>query len=176
MTRLRVVRNEVDAAGSSDSAPVAARRDPFEEFVEVESGRLRAVLVARYGVEVGCDAHADALGWAWQNWDRLVVMDNPVGYLYRVAQSATRSQRRWLTRHSFPARMPERWHVDADVSLMTSLARLTEPQRVALLMVHGHQWSYAEVAEVLGCSVSAVTNHVHRGLSAMRKQLVEEDS
>jgi DNA-directed RNA polymerase specialized sigma24 family protein len=169
MNRLRLVAGETSGSTSS-------RQDPFDTFVASNGGRLRAALVARYGVEMGCDAHAEALGWAWQNWDRLVQMDNPVGYLYRVAQSSTRSHRRWFTRHSFPARMPERWHVDADATLMQSLDHLTESQRVAVLMVHGHLWSYAEVAEVLGCSVGAVTNHVHRGLAAMRRQLAEEQS
>jgi RNA polymerase sigma factor (sigma-70 family) len=155
---------------------LSSKSDPFEQFVEASGGRLRSVLVARYGVEAGCDAHAEALAWAWQNWDRLSSMQNPTGYLYRVAQSTTRPHRRWLSRNSFPARMPERWHLDADDSLLQSLGHLSDAQRVAVLMVHGHQWTYAEVAEVLGCSVSAVTNHVHRGLAAIRTQLLEEES
>jgi DNA-directed RNA polymerase specialized sigma24 family protein len=178
MSRLRLVPDSNDvgpvskALRSESAAP--GSHDPFDEFVATDGLRLRAVLIARYGLEVGCDAHAEALAWAWQHWGRLSAMQNPLGYLYRVAQSATRPHRRWRSRHSFPSRMPERWHLDADPMLMDSLGDLTEAQRVSVLLVHGHQWSYAEVAEVLECSVSAVTNHVHRGLTAMRKQLAEE--
>jgi RNA polymerase sigma factor (sigma-70 family) len=147
----------------------------FTRFVDEHGVRLRRVLTARYGVENGGDVYADALAWAWQHWDRLEPMDNPVGYLYRVAQSSSRPHRRWLQRNSFPARMPERWHLDEDSSLFQSLGSLTEAQRVSVLMVHGYNWSYGEVAEVLGCSVASVTNHVHRGLAALRRQLKEEE-
>jgi RNA polymerase sigma factor (sigma-70 family) len=147
----------------------------FSRFVDDHGIRLRRVLTARYGVETGGDVYADALAWAWQHWDRLEPMQNPVGYLYRVAQSSSRPHRRWLQRNSFPARMPERWHVDEDSALFQSLGSLTEPQRVSVLMVHGYNWSYSEVADVLGCSVASVTNHVHRGLNALRRQLKEEE-
>jgi len=33
---------------------------------------------------------AEALAYAWENWDRLSSMKNPVGYLYRVGQSRAR--------------------------------------------------------------------------------------
>jgi hypothetical protein len=32
----------------------------------------------------------DALARAWSDWARIGAMDNPAGYLYRVAQSAAR--------------------------------------------------------------------------------------
>ena len=57
--------------------------DSFEEFVGSVSARLRRALVARYGVELGCEAFADALGWEWEHRDQLVAMHNPTGYLYR---------------------------------------------------------------------------------------------
>ncbi len=147
----------------------------FTEFVDSHGIRLRRVLTARYGVEAGGDIYADTLAWAWQHWEKLEPMDNPVGYLYRVAQSSSRPHRRWLKRNTFPAVMPERWHLDRDSALFNSLGSLSEAQRISVLMVHGYNWSYAEVADVLNCSVAAVTNHVHRGLASLRKQLGEED-
>jgi RNA polymerase sigma-70 factor, ECF subfamily len=154
------------------SAPDASAA--FTEFVEANGVRLRRILTARYGVEAGGDIYGEAMTWAWQHWERLQPMDNPVGYLYRVAQSSSRPHRRWLKRNSFPAKMPERWHVDQDSELFASLGSLSEAQRVSVLMVHGYSWTYAEVGEVLGCSVAAVTNHVHRGLATLRKQLGED--
>ena len=70
----------------------------FERFVAVEGERLRRALVVSYGVDVGSDASAEALAWAWEHWDRVSDMANPVGYLFRVGQSATRRQRRWRWR------------------------------------------------------------------------------
>jgi DNA-directed RNA polymerase specialized sigma24 family protein len=51
------------------------------------------------------------------------------------------------------------------------LGGLNHEQRVSVLLVHGYGYSYGDVAEVLGVSVAAVTNHVHRGLVALRKEL-----
>ena len=147
----------------------------FAEFVRLDGLRLRRIMTARYGVEAGGDIHAESMAWAWQNWAKLQAMENPVGYLYRVAQSSARPHHRWLRRTSFPSKFPERWHLDEDSSLFNSLSSLSEAQRVSVLMVHGHQWTYAEVAEALECSVSAVTNHVHRGLATLRRQLESEE-
>jgi hypothetical protein len=64
---------------------------------------LLQALVATYGPVDGREATVDALSWAWEHWDRLADVDHPVGYLYRVGQSATR---RFLPR-PVPARLAE---------------------------------------------------------------------
>jgi DNA-directed RNA polymerase specialized sigma24 family protein len=61
-----------------------------------------------------------------------------------------------------------------DEGLVASLGRIDHRQRVAVLLVHGYGYSYREVAEVLDVSVAAVTNHVHRGLGALRSQMKEQ--
>lgn len=43
--------------------------EQFEALVRVDGERLRRVLVARYGVDIGCDDAAGALAWAWA-WQR----------------------------------------------------------------------------------------------------------
>ncbi|MDQ3664813.1 MAG: hypothetical protein M3353_09185 [Actinomycetota bacterium] len=50
----------------------------FDEFARDVGERLRRVLVARYGVDAGCDLAAEALSYAWEHWDRRA-MDNPAG-------------------------------------------------------------------------------------------------
>ncbi len=80
---------------------VESRR--FESFVTVEGARLRRALIAMYGVDEGCDACAEALAWAWENWSRVVDMANPVGYLFRVGQTSARRQRRWHGPISLPS-------------------------------------------------------------------------
>ena len=61
--------------------------DEFAVFVEHAESRLRRGLSAAFGLTRGREAALDALSWGWENWDRLRLMDNPVGYLYRVGQS-----------------------------------------------------------------------------------------
>ena len=55
----------------------------FTAFVEQHERVLREALTASFGVDAGRDATADALAHAWERWDHLQVMDNPVGYLTR---------------------------------------------------------------------------------------------
>lgn len=153
----------------TEPAPAA-----FERFAADDGVRLRRALVARFGVDVGNEVANDALAHAWEHWAEIAPMPNRVGYLYRVAQSASRRHWRWQRRVVLSA--PDvRTHLDRyDDGLLDALGALTHPQRVAVLLVHGHGYRYADVAEVLGISTAAVTNHVHRGLQALRRHLGED--
>jgi DNA-directed RNA polymerase specialized sigma24 family protein len=148
--------------------------EDFERFMAGEGLRLRRALVARFGVDVGNEVANDALAHAWEHWAEVATMPNRVGYLYRVAQSAARRHWRWQRRVQLST-PDDRTHLDRyDDGLLDALGALTHPQRVAVLLVHGHGYRYADVAEVLGISTAAVTNHVHRGLQALRRHLGED--
>ena len=84
--------NPVNGTGSGSAAS-------FDEFARGHGPDLRRVLVARFGLEVGVEATADALAYAWERWDRVGPMANPTGYLVRVGQSAAGQRRR----DNFPA-------------------------------------------------------------------------
>ena len=66
------------------------RRETFTRFFEEAEPRLRVALGAALGQERGRDAASEALAYAWENWDRLQEMENPIGYLYRVGPSKVR--------------------------------------------------------------------------------------
>jgi RNA polymerase sigma factor (sigma-70 family) len=145
----------------------------FERFVAVEGERLRRVLVAAYGVDVGSDACADALAWAWENWSRVSEMANPVGYLFRVGQSATRRHGRWRRRRVL---LPSEVGDTGDTGEMSgrldeALVALSERQRAVVLLVHGYDYSYAEVAEMTGTSLASVRNDLHRAMKRLRAEL-----
>lgn len=146
------------------------RQRHFDTFAADAGRRLRSALVARYGVDVGVEATADALGYAWEHWDELRDMSNPCGYLYRVAQNSVRRYRRWGAIGDLPREhsSPDR---DAVLDLSDALARLKEGQRSVVLLVHAYGWSYEEVAEVLGISHGAVRNQLHRGMRRLRREL-----
>ncbi len=143
--------------------------DHFERFL-TNAAHVRRALVARYGVEMGTEAYADAIAWAWSHRHRLEEMRNPLGYLYRVGQSATRPHRRRRRREQLGEirDLAVREAPAGRAELQACLDGLSGDQRVAVVLVHGHGASYAEVAEVLGVSVAAVTNHVHRALRRLR--------
>lgn len=146
----------------------------YEDFVGAEGLRLRRMLVARFGVDVGDEVFADALAWGWEHWGELSAMGNPLGYLYRVAQSSARRHWRWQRQPGFP---PERGYsvADPEPGLPEALVRLPPAHRVAVLLVHAHGWTYAEAAEALGIPLSTVRNHVHRGMRKLRRLLGAHD-
>ena len=146
----------------------------FDAFVQRERPRLEAVLVAHYGVEVGPEAAADALAWAWEHWERVAGMDHPVGYLYRVAQSSSRRHLRWRRPVVLPEVTPER-AADIDPGLPAALVRLSRQQRVAVVLVHAYGWTYEEAATAMHVSVSTLRNHLSRGTARLRKMLGETD-
>jgi RNA polymerase sigma factor (sigma-70 family) len=146
----------------------------FDQLVADHLVRVRRAAVARYGLEVGTEVAADARAWAWANRDEVLAADNPAGLLFRVAQSRARSHHRWAARRAPVELLPESDVGEADaglVDLFRALSRLSDPQRVAVVLVHAHGERYDDVAALLGVSTAAVTNHVHRGLKKLRSML-----
>jgi DNA-directed RNA polymerase specialized sigma24 family protein len=142
-------------------------RTAFTAFFRDAEPRLRRALVAAYGGQAGREATAEALAWAWEHWAEVVTMANPVGYLYRVGQSRARTR---VDAFSAPDRTLDSgpW---IEPGLLPALATLSERQRVAVVLIHGYGWTYREVGELTGTSVTTVQNHLERGLSALRKTL-----
>jgi RNA polymerase sigma factor (sigma-70 family) len=143
----------------------------FQSFVTVEGPRLRRALVGSQGVDAGCDAYAEALAWAWEHWPRVVAMANPVGYLFRVGQSAAGRERRWHRPIMLPVDPQSQEFGEMDARLDEALLALSARQRTVALLVHGYGYSYAEVAEVTRSSVGSVRNDLHRAMRRLRRKL-----
>ena len=145
--------------------------DEVASFVAGVRPDLERALVARFGLHDGLEAASVAVGYAFENWGRLVSMGNPGGYLYRVGVSSARrsSSRRWRTE----VLVGEPLTVDqpVDVDLQRALARLRPDQRVAVVLVYAHGHSYADAAEILDLPITTVTNHLNRGLARLRRLL-----
>lgn len=141
--------------------------DDFSEFFVEAEPRIRRALVAAYGPERGLEAAAEALAYAWQEWDAVRVMANPVGYLYRVGQSKSRPRRRAQV---FPtsARDGESWF---EPGLPEALNGLTERERTAVVLIEGYGWTYREVADTTGVARSTVQVQFERGLAKLRSSL-----
>ncbi len=142
---------------SKDSAPA------FEKFVLEYEPALRRAFVAAYGTERGREATAEALAWAWEHWQQTQTLHNPRGYLWRVGVSRTRPRKT-------PIVFPEPGDSEPwiEPALPAALAALTESQRTAVVLVHGHGWRLREVAELLGVKTTTVQNHLERGMTKLR--------
>jgi DNA-directed RNA polymerase specialized sigma24 family protein len=153
-------------------APGTASQDraEFEEFVQEAGPRLGRALAAVYGFEDGRDATAEALAYAWENWQKLRHIANLPGYLFRVGQTRGRRRRQPVlfgvsddTDYSFEPGLPK------------ALAALSPRQRLAVVLVHGYGYTLREVAELTGIKPTTVQNHLSRGLSRLRSLLGVND-
>ena len=144
---------------------VENRAEAFGRFVSDAEPRLRRAFTLLRGVEPGRDATAEALAWAWEHWDRVQEMANPVGYLYRVGSSRTRARRTRL-----PMATPTEQH-RFEPGLVPALERLPERQRTVVVLVHGCGWTHQEVADALGISRPSVGTHVSRAMTRLRREM-----
>jgi DNA-directed RNA polymerase specialized sigma24 family protein len=138
--------------------------------------RLRQAMAAKYGPEIGLEAADEAVAWAIAHPDRVVGLDHPLAYLYRVAQSKARPSLRWVSRRAASLevdRIVAEHIAPIDPGLVRALGKLPPDHRSAVMLVHAHGWTIAEVAAARGVPVSTVTNHLRRGLAKLRVILQE---
>ena len=157
----------IDAIGSQPKSPTQ-REDEFARFVQAVEPRLRRALVGVFGIEQAHDAVAEALAWAWEHWDDVEQLQNPAGYLYRVARShgrvRTPKRVRYLVAEA--STLP-----DIEPALPDAIRALPERQRSVVWLVYACEWSYTEVAAALDISASTVGTHARRGLDALRRSI-----
>jgi len=152
---------------------VRAGEASFVEFARTAEPRLRYALVARYGADRGREAANDALVFGWRHWERVQGMANPVGYLYRVGQRAARRRRPVPAADPIGQEHRPPW---VEPGLSAALARLSPRQREVVVLVDAFEWTYQEVADLLGIRASSVQTHLERGLARLRAALgVSED-
>ena len=154
------------------STPNSLRSDSFTQFVKEVEARLQHALVARYGLDLGRESAAEALAYAWENWERVQPMVNPAGYLYRVATSRSRRMRR-------PTPILPEVVVDSPIwvepHLPKALERLSANQRTAVLLVHSFEYTHSEAADVMGIAGGTLRKHLARGMTKLRSDLEVDD-
>lgn len=138
-------------------------------FVEAEP-RLRAALVSEFGADLGREATAVAVGYVWEHGDRVLSLEHPVGYAFRIGQ-------RWARRHRSVLRrgIPVSDAVQRDPRFEPGLHRALESlpvrQRQVVVLCIGFGLTHAEAAALLGISRSAVQNHAERGLRRLQMEI-----
>lgn len=156
----------------------------FEGFFARESTTLlrRLWLVTRDREEAE-DVVQEAFIVVLERWDRIRSMDDPTGYLYRVAFNAWRRRARRVARarerlklEAAPASDDELAGAEARTVIGSALDALTPRQRAALVLVELVGMSSEEAASVL--KVRAVTVRVlaSQGRAAMRTRIGGADA
>ena len=148
----------------TDSKPAPT----FTDFYRDVEPRLRRALVAAFGVDIGAESASEALAFGWENWERVGQMPNPAGYLFGVGRNKARRHR--SRRVAFPV-PPVGHEFEVEPGIPEALSRLSDKQRVTVLLVYGDEWTWLEVADLLGVSVSTVQKHLERGMSKLRHSI-----
>lgn len=158
--------------------------DTFEEYVRERSVALQrfAYLVTRHP-EDARDAVQDALIGLWPRFAEVRARGDVDAYVHRSIVNASVS--RWRrTRRSTPVEAPEDLPQAAASGFEDEVAdadaawRLCETlgpgQRAAVVLRYWSGLSFAEIADVLGCAEATARSHVHRALTRLRTQLLED--
>lgn len=165
------VVNVEEAHSIEDEISLSAedRAEWFAELVTAIERGIRQSLTGALGGDLGREATAEALAYGWEHRDRLEGMDNPAGYLYRVGLNWAKKSlsRRTVVFPADTAKEPE-W---VEPRLPQALAGLSERQRVVVYLVHGHDWSLSEVAELLEISKGTAQKHMERAMTRLRREL-----
>jgi RNA polymerase sigma factor (sigma-70 family) len=160
----------VASNATSAAVPIGVGEEPddrFESFVITVEPRLRRALVAALGPELGREATAEALAYAWEHRTKVLSHPNPLAYLIRVGRSRSRKFRRRLeaSRGSeAPVLQP-----DYEPGLAEALMTLPRRQREAVTLCVGFGWTLSEVAAATGVSRSTVQRHLDRGLARLQQ-------
>ena len=146
----------------------------FTAFMRDTQDRVRYALVAGYGADRGREAAAEAFAYAWEHWERVGTMENPAGYVYRVAQRIAGRPPKTPSKlfPAVPAELPT-----VEPGLPGAMQKLSERQRVVVVLVHGFGYTQREVAALLDISPGSVQRHLERALLRLRTALgVEIDA
>src|SRR5205823_12049424 len=86
-------RVRIDA--TSTEVELEGSRSGFETFFQAEHGRLvRALYLVAGNAHEADELAQEAFLKVWERWNRVITMEDPVGYLYRTAMNAFRSRLR----------------------------------------------------------------------------------
>ena len=149
----------------------------FDDFYAEEAERLLRALI----LLVGSAAEAEELTQeafvrVFQRWERVRVMDDPTGYLFRTAMNLARSRWRRVNRIRRQTLDPATVvatdptsSIDAAVVVRAALRALTDRQRAAIVLTVFLEFTPTEAADVLGVRPSTV-----RALTTQARERLRE--
>jgi RNA polymerase sigma-70 factor (ECF subfamily) len=160
------------------SEPVVGQRvEAFEDFFQAHYERLlRAMYLASGDRHEADDLAQEAFVRVYERWDRVRETDDPVGYLYRTALNARRSQLRRLAvaaRKALRPDPPTDAHEAAEErhTVRRALDGLPNGQKEVVILVEWLEMTDLQAGRVLGISAGAVRTRLHRARAALRERL-----
>ena len=156
-------------------------------FAELVATRSPALLRTAYLVvgdhQLAHDLLQEALVKAYVAWPRLREVTKAEAYVRRTMVTTAISWRRRRSFHERPVEVvPEVWEADqadrlaAHDDVWAQVCSLPPRQRAVLALRYYEDLSYADTAEVLGCSVGTVASQVSEALGKLRKRVGPESA
>jgi RNA polymerase sigma-70 factor (ECF subfamily) len=153
--------------------------DDFDEFCRRLYPRLVGALILQSGDRpVAEEIAQEALARAWERWRTVSLMDEPGGWVFRVALNLSHSQfrRRGAERRASrktavaPAAPPDQ--ADA-VAVRAAVSRLPSRQRTAVVLRYFADLGVDATAEAMRCRPGTVKALTHQGVAQLRRWLQE---
>ncbi|MEP2370413.1 sigma-70 family RNA polymerase sigma factor [Ilumatobacter sp.] len=168
---------------------VAATIGDLELFVETTSFEtfyrerrdavVRAVALAIGDLEQAADSTDEAMISAYQRWSKVSALDQPAGWVYRVAVNHSRSRFRRVARKArYNLSFVTDHHDDTpfangigDSDLLRALHELPLARRSVVVLRVLLEFSEHECAEALGIRPGTAKSRLHRGLTQLRQSV-----
>jgi RNA polymerase sigma factor (sigma-70 family) len=167
----------VPESAAAEGAGMAEEQRTFEEFFRGEYTRLfRALCLVTGSRHEAEEVMQDSFLKVWERWERVALMEDPKGFLYRVAmnefRSRYRSTARALKRKVSPTRSDDAFATveDRDV-VIRALRTLIPQQRAAVVLTSLLDYSSEEAGRLLGMKAATVRALTTRARASIRQTM-----
>lgn len=156
----------------------------FEQFyAEHRESIARAVALATGDVEQAADSTDEAMIRAYQRWPKIASLEQPAGWVFRVAVNHSRSRFRRVARRARYVATFDRDRRDdtpfadriGDRDVLAALQTLPQAQRSVVVLRVLLQFSERECADALGIEPGTAKSRLHRGLAHLRRSVPHLD-
>jgi len=146
----------------------------FADFYREGRDRIARALTLTLGdQDLAVEAVDEAMARAYQRWTRVGTLENPGGWVYRVALNWSCSVLR--RRRRAPRPRTERDPTDigpiSEPTVLRALAELDVRQRAVVVCRHLLGWSEEETAIALSTPVGTVKSRLHRANRILARRL-----
>ncbi len=154
--------------------------DGFEEIFEREYPRL--VRALRRADDDATDAVQEAFVQAFVRWNRVSRLDDPAGWVRRVAVNRILNNSRSRGRRAgalatlaarADATLPASFDRDDRLDVRAAVRRLPPQQRMAVALFYGGDLSVDDIADAMNISDGTVKSHLHAARQRLRELLAE---
>jgi RNA polymerase sigma factor (sigma-70 family) len=159
------------------SERIVPGRLDFEDFVESEHARLfRALYLMTGNRDEAEEVMQDAFLKVWERWDRVSLMDDPTGYLFRTAMNLWRKR---IRRAALSLRRPVLFSPSEDgfaavedrEVVFAALRRLRPNERAAIVVMSLLGYSSEEAGDLLGTSAATARMLASRARAKLRQTM-----